>query len=205
MKAMASCRKLKFRGSCFIKPCRQYRAEFDVSIGQRIFVERPIGKTFPSHRYADNMQPGKTSREFYWSARDSWGDAKFVAKGNVPLRRYISDDARVEGSIPLRVNLPSNAARFTIVLEDEKGQRIRTIAADADPADYAVASKGQTRTVEVKWDGLDDKGKLAAPGNYRVRGLTHRGLGAEYEMCFYNPGTPPWPTVNQNGGWGADH
>lgn len=176
-----------------------------LKLGNEFLWSDPSGKTFPIHRYADNMQPGKTSREFYWSARDSWGDAKLVAKGNVPPRQYISDEARVEGSIPLRLNLPSNAARFTVVLEDAKGSRIRTIAADADPTDYAVSTKGKTRLVEVKWDGLDDRGKLAAPGNYRVRGLTHRGLGAEYEMCFYNPGTPPWPTVNQNGGWGADH
>ncbi len=174
-------------------------------LGSEFLWSDPSGKTFPSHRYADNMQPGKTSREFYWSARDSWGDARLVGKGNIAPRQYISDDARVEGSIPLRVNLPIEAARFTVVLENEKGNRIRTLVADANPSDYAVASKGKTRSVEVKWDGLDDRGKLAAPGTYRVRGLTHRGLGAEYEMCFYNPGTPPWPTANQNGGWGADH
>ena len=56
-------------------------------LGNEFLWSDPSGKTFPSHRYADNMQPGKTSREFYWSARDSWGDAKLVATGNVPLRR----------------------------------------------------------------------------------------------------------------------
>jgi hypothetical protein len=180
-------------------------ANLTFRLGSEFLWSDPSGKTFPLHRYADNMQPGKTSREFYWSARDSWGDARLVAKGNIPLRRYISDQARVEGTIPLRVALPNDAARFTIVLEDVQGRRIRTLAADADPSDYALAGKGKTRTVEVKWDGLDDKGNLAAPGTYRVRGLTHRGLGAEYEMSFYNPGTPPWATVDGRGAWGADH
>ncbi|NQT20372.1 MAG: hypothetical protein HQ592_11750, partial [Planctomycetes bacterium] len=35
--------------------------------------------------------------------------------------------------------------------------------------------------------------------------LTHKGLGAEYEMCFYNPGTPPWRVKDGSGAWGADH
>jgi hypothetical protein len=199
--------EIKIPWRVLYKTMPEVKPGLTLRLGNEFLWGDPTGVTFPIHRYADNMQPGKTSREFYWSAKNDWGDAKLVEKGKVPLREYIGDGARVEGTMPVRVTIPKDAARFTVVLEDSKGDRVRTLAADADPADYAVPGKdtAQARVMEVKWDGLDDKGRMAAPGAYKVRGLTHRGLGAEYEMTFYNPGTPPWPTVDGRGGWGADH
>jgi hypothetical protein len=38
------------------------------------------------HRYADHMQPGMTSRGFYWTAKNAWGnvvDVVVVAKGQL--------------------------------------------------------------------------------------------------------------------------
>ena len=176
-------------------------------MGSEFLWGDPTGKIWPIHRYADNMQPGKTSREFYWTATSAWGDARLVEAGKVPVREYVSDTGRVEGTVPVHATVPKEAARFTIVIETQDGHRVRTLAADCDPADYVVeqSGKGGTRVVEVRWDCLDDKGKLAEPGTYRVRGLTHNGLGAEYEMCFYNPGAPPWATKDGRGSWGADH
>lgn len=165
----------------------------------------PTGNTWPVHRYADNMQPGATSREFFWNAVKSWGDATLLPKGGLEPRRYVSDERRVEGTIPFRFDLPKEAARVTLVVEDERGNRVRNLAGDLLPEEYAVADADTGRTVEIAWDGLDDNGKLVAPGRYRARGLHHKGLGAEYEQCFYNPGTPPWPTTDGRGGWGADH
>lgn len=163
------------------------------------------GNTWPVHRYADNMQPGKTSREFFWTATKDWGNIELSATGHGPVRQYIDETGRVEGTVPIRLVVPRKAARFTAVVEDVAGNRVRNLAADLAPEDYAVTDTADTRTVEFKWDGLDDKGKLVAPGSYRVRGLTHEGLSAEYDLSFYNPGTPPWPTQRGNGGWGADH
>ncbi len=177
-------------------------------MGNEFLWGDPTGKTWPVHRYADNMQPGKTSREFYWTATDAWGDLKLMDKGAVAVREYVSDVGRIDGTVPVRVKVPAAAARFTVVLDDEQGKRVRSLAADCDPADYAVkgrAAAGATREVEVSWDCLDDRGKLVTPGSYRVQGLTHDGLGAEYDMCFYNPGTPPWATQDGRGAWGADH
>ena len=163
------------------------------------------GNTWPVHRYADNMQAGQTSREFFWTATKAWGNVELVATGKLPVRQYIDDAARVEGSMPIRVVVPRMAARFTAVVEDPMGNRVRNLAADLAPEDYGVEETAQTRTLALKWDGLDDQGRLVAPGNYRVRGLTHEGLSAEYDLSFYNPGTPPWPTQRGNGAWGADH
>jgi len=165
----------------------------------------PTGNTWPVHRYADNMQPGVTSREFYWTATRAWGEAKLLAKGHVPLREYVSDEEKLAGTVPIRLTIPASAARFTVAINDAAGRRVRNLAGDFLPEDYAVGEEAGGRVVEVKWDCLDDQGNLAAPGEYQVVGLTHDGLGAEYEMCFYNPGTPPWPTRDGSGAWGADH
>ncbi|HCE46956.1 MAG TPA: hypothetical protein DET40_25700 [Lentisphaeria bacterium] len=165
------------------------------------------GRTWPIHRYADNMQPGKTSREFYWSAVNSWGNLTLSEKGNIPLREYVVETDKIAGTVPVRATIPKDVARFTMVIDDKDGKRIRTLAADRDPADYAVkgADKDGMQTVEVKWDCLNDFGKLVEPGTFKVRGLTQKGISAEYEMCFYNPGTPPWDTKDGRGAWGADH
>ncbi|MFI5380850.1 MAG: sugar-binding protein [Tepidisphaerales bacterium] len=163
------------------------------------------GNTWPVHRYADNMQPGQTSREFFWTATKAWGNVELSSTGHLPVRQYVDDTGRVEGTMPIRLVVPRKAARFTAVVEDAAGGRVRNLAADLAPEDYVVADTAETRTIELKWDGLDDKGKLVAPGSYRVRGLTHEGLSAEYDLSFYNPGTPPWPTQRGNGAWGADH
>jgi len=183
-----------------IKPEQNFRIGFEFLWG-----DPTGGKLAPVHRYADNMQPGQTSREFFWSAINSWGDIKLLAKGNIPLREYVSEDSKIAGTIPVRAEIPKAAARFTIALNDADGQRIRNLAADCLPEDYSVEVKGDTRIVEVMWDGLDDWGKLVEPGSYSAIGLSHRGLGAEYDMTYYNPGKPLWGNAKGNGGWGSDH
>ncbi|HUT10477.1 MAG TPA: sugar-binding protein [Thermoguttaceae bacterium] len=166
------------------------------------------GKAPPTHRIADNMAKGRTDRMFYWTTKDAWGEARLVEKGNVPVRQYgiaAAQSARIEGTVPVRVTVPVTAKRFTIAIDDDQGHRVRNLAGDLDPRDYATKEEGATRSVEVKWDCLDDAGAQVKPGAYKVRGLAHDGLDALYEMCFYNPGTPPWATGDGRGGWGADH
>jgi len=163
------------------------------------------GKTWPVHRYADNMQPGATSREFFWTATKAWGDIKLLDKGNIAVREYVSDDGQIAGTIPIRAEISKDAARFTLAINDANGNRIRNLAGDCIPEDYSVEVKDDKRIVEVKWDCLDDMGKLVPPGTYSVIGLSHKGIGSEYELCYYNPGTPPWPTAKGDGSWGADH
>ncbi|MFW5923191.1 MAG: hypothetical protein ACOCSQ_02280 [Planctomycetota bacterium] len=177
----------------------------------------PTGKTWPVHRYADNMQPDFTSREFYWTNKSAWGNARLVGDNDIEKRRYISGQARLEGTIPIRLELPKDAARFSLVIEDENGERIRNMG-DLDPVEYTVKTDGDTRIVEVPWNGLrDDRwvaegrktiskpGKMVEPGTYTTRGLYHDGLGAQYDMCFYNPGNPPWRTGDGTGAWGSNH
>ena len=125
------------------------------------------GKTWPIHRYADNMQPGKTSREFYFTAFNNWGDATLLDRGHVPVRRYVGDGQKIEGTLPIRVDVPADAARFTVVIDDAAGERVRDLAADCDPNAYAVDGAGVpagSRRVEVAWDCRDDRGTIAPAG-----------------------------------------
>ncbi len=181
------------------------RAGQTFRLGNEFLWGDPTGRTWPVHRYADNMQPGHTSREFYWTAVRAWGDAKLLDKNDIPRRKYVDATAKLPGTVPVRVRIPAGAARFTVVIEDDAGRRVRNLAGDFDPQRYGVEVEGETRVCEVLWDCLDDNGRLVEPGTYRTRGLTHAGLAAEYEMCFYNPGTPPWRTRDGSGAWGADH
>lgn len=163
------------------------------------------GNTWPIHRYADNMAPGHTSREFFWTAKKAWGEIKLLDKGNIEPRKYIAENSTLKGTIAVKAEIHADAKRFSIVIEDKDGNRIRNLAGDFDPIEYSQSVSNGIRTVKVMWDGVDDFGKMVQPGTYSVRGLTHKGLGASYQQSFYNPGTPPWDTSKGNGGWGADH
>lgn len=168
------------------------------------------GQKWPAHRYADNMLPGATSREFFWTAKKAWGEVRLADRGGLEPRRYVEGDNAPKGVIPVRATLPvpdggiDRIAGFTLVVEDAEGKRVRNLAGDFDPREYAVQNAPEG-TVEVRWDGTDDQGQLVAPGTYTVRGLVHGAMGADYERCFYNPGTPPWEMPDGKGAWGADH
>ena len=163
------------------------------------------GRDWPLHRYADNMQPGVTGREFYWTAKNAWGDLTTVAESIKEPRKYVEGSLKPRGTIPVRVTVPAAARTFTVALDDLDGKRVRNLAGGYAVTDFTVARTGDTATVEVMWDGLDEAGKLVSPGTYAVRGLTQGGIDGYYEMSFYNPGTPPWQTSDKRGAWGADH
>ena len=160
---------------------------------------------WPIHRYADNMQPGQTTQWHFWEAKDSWGNATLAATGNLTPRAYRPAVEQIPGSIPIRATIPAAARRFTVVIDRADGARVRNLVADVEPAVYSQSEDGATRTIEVMWDGLDDMGRPVPPGDYQARGLSAGAISAAYEMSFYNPGTPPWPTADGTGGWGADH
>ena len=198
--------ELKLPWKVIYRKPKQLQAGDSLKCGLEFLWGDPTGMTWPIHRYADNMAPGKTSREFFWSAKDSWGTLTLRADSLPEERRYVSDEAKIAGTIPVTAEIPADASRFTLVIEDEQGNRIRNLAGDLPPAEYATGeARNGKLPIQVLWDGLTEDGKLAAPGTYRVRGLTHQGLGAEYEGCFYNPGTPPWATPDGTGAWGSDH
>lgn len=100
-----------------------------------------------------------------------------------------------EGPVAIPYDLPTRGF-VTLVIEGQTGKRIRNLIGD-----YPRAAG---RNVDY-WDGLDDEGRLAAPGQYRVRGLFHQGLDVRYAFSFGNPSMPPWPSADGRGGWLANH
>lgn len=80
--------------------------------------------------------------------------------------------------------------KATVVIEDENGHRVRNLASGKS------FSAGRHTLV---WDGLDEAGKLVAPGHYRWRGVTHPGVTPEYKMHFANGGE------STTASWGPNH
>ncbi len=173
-------------------------------IGLEFFWGTAGETLWPAHRYADNLQIGETSREFFWKGTKLWGDVTLLDHGNVEPLVYSPPTQKIQGTIPVRAIIPADAREFTIVIETPDGERVRNLGAQLDGEQYSVSITGDERTVEVLWDGLDDAGKLASGGTYHVRGLTQSGLGADYVMSFFNPGNPPWE-AGPGSSWGADH
>ncbi|HEY3321952.1 MAG TPA: hypothetical protein VGP72_15910 [Planctomycetota bacterium] len=86
--------------------------------------------------------------------------------------------------------------KATIVIENEKGERLRNLIAGQPVA------KGAQR---AEWDGLDDHSRVVAPGNYHWRSIHHPGVWPEYLFSFCNDGQPPWRTGSGTDMWGPDH
>jgi len=84
---------------------------------------------------------------------------------------------------------------LTLVIEDQKGNRIKNLVAD-----YPVRRGHNT----IPWDGSSLDG-VAAAGRYRVRGLFHERIVPRLQYSIYSPGTPPWPMADGTGAWLADH
>lgn len=156
---------------------------------------------WPVHRYADNMQPGTTSREFFWTAHKSWGPVFIEAKGRLSLpepdflKAARAAEEKPQGPVEVRYELPKDA-RVTLAIDDASGARVRNL--------IAAAPRRKGANVD-RWDGLDDNGKLAAPGSYKVTGLYHDGIHASYRMSFANPGNPTWDSPDNRGAFYGDH
>jgi hypothetical protein len=76
--------------------------------------------------------------------------------------------------------------KASIVIENSKGDRVRNLVSGR--------TFGPGRHTLV-WDGLDEAGRLVAPGDYHWRGITHGGIKPLYQMNFANgdePTTEPW-------------
>jgi len=191
--------KLLYKNPPKVAPGLTFRMGFEFFWGSSDKIN-----VFPIHRYADNLQAGETSREFFWSAKQAWGNVTLLENGNVERLSYVEEGEKIEGTLPVRATIPAEAKEFTLVIENAEGARVRNLGAQLDAERYSREVNGEKRSVEVLWDGRDDAGTMVPPGEYRVRGLSHEGLGADYVMSFFNPGTPPWEGDGK-GAWGADH
>lgn len=107
----------------------------------------------------------------------SWAEFDLVS--------YRESEAARQQEIRLSFAQPKEG-KATVVIENEKGERIRNL----------ISGRAfNTGKHEVVWDGLDEDGKLVAPGSYVWRAVTHEGIRPRYLMNFVNgdePTTEPW-------------
>jgi hypothetical protein len=76
--------------------------------------------------------------------------------------------------ILLSFNQPLDG-KATIVIENEKGERVRNLESALPLA------KGRH---EIAWDVLNEDGHIAPPGEYRWRAVSHAGIAPQYLMTF---------------------
>ena len=99
-----------------------------------------------------------------------------------------------EGGIRFPFTQPIDG-KASIVIEDADGRRVRNLVSG-----HPFDAGGH----EIEWDGLDENGRLAAPGDYTWRAISHPGVKPEMLMWFYNPGATPWITSPASS-WLSDH
>ena len=190
---------VKATGQPYLPP-KSYHAGDTFSMGMEFLWGGPDGKTWPIHRYADLLAEGKSSREFFWTAVDSWGPVKLEPTGHLNLPKVVPAGSaaylqQTAGPVALKYQMPFDGFA-TIVIEDAQGRRVRNL----------IGMAPRTKGAQVDyWDGLDEQGRLALPGTYHWRGLVHQGIDPTYEATYGTPGHPPWDNADGTGAWLSDH
>ncbi|MBA3939519.1 MAG: hypothetical protein H0X38_18875, partial [Planctomycetes bacterium] len=154
---------------------------------------------WPVHRYADNLAPGRTQREFFFTDPTAWGPVTLERSGHLAPAVAAAPAAEqleaVDAALTIPFDLPA-PARVTLAIDDAHGRRVRNLLA---------ARPYPAGTNQVAWDGLDDAGHALPPGDYRYTALHHAGIHTRYAMSFANPGDPTWDTPDGRGAFYADH
>ena len=115
-----------------------------------------------------------------------------LASNPLPSQAKTTPEKRPVLSVPYK--MPADG-ELTLGLYDEDGQLVRWLT----QGDFRYA--GQNKE---DWDGLDQYGNPAAPGNYTLKGVYHAPITTDYKVSVVNPGNPPWPTPDDKGDWLSD-
>ncbi|HEY3332184.1 MAG TPA: FlgD immunoglobulin-like domain containing protein [Capsulimonadaceae bacterium] len=159
------------------------------------------GTDWPDMRYADNLAPGVSSREFFWSSVRNWGSVTLEPKGHIKLPTpdwqiaLAKVTGPVKGPIPVTYSLQRDGD-VTIAIDDAQGNRVRNLLPPSP------RKKGANTEY---WDGKDDAGFVVEAGTYNVKGIVHDPIRLKYGMSFANPGNPTWSTPDGTGAFYADH
>ena len=87
-------------------------------------------------------------------------------------RAKLNADRQLEIAIDFTQPLDGKA---TVVIESADGSRVRNLISGQP------MTKGPHR---LAWDGLDEEGNVAVPGDYRWRSISHPGLKPVHQMAF---------------------
>jgi hypothetical protein len=133
---------------------------------------------------------------FPFQSTKCWGKLIFSPTGNVD-RKLVLAGVPPDRPLPLdfAYTLPEDT-ECTIQLFNDKNENVRILV----PQQQRLGGANTER-----WDGCDDTGNLLPAGSYRWRGIYHAPIKAEYRFSVHNSGQPPFPTIDNKGGWGGDH
>ena len=148
------------------------QAEDKFRMGVEFYWAGPTGCGWPYHSYKDNLQPGVTTRMFFWTATQVWGDVK-LEKGPVAKRVYRPQTLKPEGTIPVRALVPSDREFFTVAIDDKDGNRVNgglTVAPGNSSGNYVQAC-----TI--------GEGQVAFDASMMVRHIGNNGI-AGLANCF---------------------
>lgn len=132
-------------------------------------------------------------------------DPKVAGLGGFHVYTDLVDEpvpaSEMKAAEPPPIRIPYTLAkdgRFTLVINDEKGHRVRNLVALVD------RKAGRN---EEAWDGKDLHGQYVQPGRYTWKAITHQPLELRYQFTVYpNAASPGWQIGNNGpGGWLADH
>ncbi len=101
------------------------------------------------------------------------------------LGEYAETITAQKQEIRVAFEVPADG-KASVVIEDESGARVRNLVSGRE---FTAGAQS------VVWDGLDESGKLVAPGKYDWRGVAHPGVDPVYKMHFANGGeesVAPW-------------
>ena len=157
------------------------------------------------HRLVDNMRDEKVNRIFFFRDRKGWGKAVLSDKGNLDisaqqeklqaLRLKSFVDYDTYGAIPITYNLPDDR-EVTIAIDNSHGERVRNL--------FGQFPRKKGANTEL-WDGLDDAGKPAPPGQYTATIVDHKPLELKLLNSVFNTSRVPWATESGTNVWGSNH
>ena len=137
---------------------------------------------------------------FSFQGARMWGQAIFLGKGRLTAAERPRAPGERDQPLTLSLPLPDPQAKVvTAAVFDASGVLVRTLPVTE------LAGKAAGKVLQLRWDGLDDDGNPLPPGRYRVKVLTHRGVGQRYVASLHSAGNPPWRTDDGTGAWGGDH
>jgi len=114
-------------------------------------------------------------------------------------------DAGSTRPVTFPITVPPGHTFVTVAVDNDNGVRVRNLLDAVEVTKLGgKPDSAEPQTLTVEWNGMDDDGRPASDGTYRVRGCSHAGMKLVYDYSFLNPGTPPWEHY-PNSGWGGDH
>jgi hypothetical protein len=137
---------------------------------------------------------------FSFQGAAMWGQGIFLASGNLPVAKRPPTPAEEQQPLTIALPVPDPQAKvLSAAIYDAGGVMVRTLPVTSTSAGI------RERSFTLRWDGLDDDGNPLPAGRYKVKVLTHRGIGQRWVTSLHNAGNPPWRTDDGTGSWGGDH